>query len=65
MVAVIAASDPSWIAPFTGLCPRNLGTLVTALRGQGPDAVRKGRPWSLPLGDRASLVATYWRPNCS
>ncbi len=25
--------------------------------------VRKGRPWSLPLEDRALLVAAYWRTN--
>jgi hypothetical protein len=30
----------------------------------GPlDAVRNGRPWSLPLEDRALLVAVYWRTN--
>lgn len=27
------------------------------------DAVRRGRPWSLPLEDRALLVAAYWRTN--
>lgn len=30
---------------------------------RGADAVRKGRPWSLPLADRALLVAAYWRTN--
>lgn len=25
--------------------------------------IRKGRPWSLPLADRALLVAAYWRTN--
>ncbi|MEU2113940.1 transposase family protein [Streptomyces sp. NPDC019507] len=33
------------------------------LRRQGADVVRRGRPWSLPLEDRALLVATYWRTN--
>ncbi|MFJ6485947.1 transposase [Streptomyces sp. NPDC091682] len=63
MSGVITASEPSWIAPFTGLSPRNFGKLVTVLRREGADAVRKGRPWSLPLEDRALLVAAYWRTN--
>ncbi|MEU2394988.1 transposase [Streptomyces sp. NPDC007369] len=63
MAGVITASEPSWIAPFTGLSPRAFGKLVTVLRRGGADAVRKGRPWSLPLEDRALLVAAYWRKN--
>nr|AAO61183.1 putative transposase [Streptomyces lividans 1326] len=60
---MITASEPSWIAPFTGLGPRQFGKLVTVLRREGADAVRRGRPWSLPLEDRALLVAAYWRTN--
>ncbi|MFG6298723.1 transposase family protein, partial [Streptomyces rochei] len=60
---VITASEPSWIAPFTGLSPRQFGKLITELRREGADPVRKGRPWSLPLEDRVLLVATYWRAN--
>jgi hypothetical protein len=56
---VITASQPSWIAPFSGLSPRQFGKLITA----GADPVRKGRPWSLPLEDRVLLVAAYWRTN--
>ncbi|MFD5349979.1 transposase family protein, partial [Streptomyces anulatus] len=63
MAGVITASDPSWVAPFTGLSPRAFGKLVTVLRCEGADVVRKGRPWSLPLEDRALLVAAYWRTN--
>ncbi len=63
MAGVITASEPSWIAPFTGLSPRQLAKLVKVLRRQSTDAVRKGRPWILPLEDRALLVATYWRTN--
>lgn len=33
------------------------------LRHEGVDVVRKGRPWSLPLEDRALLVTAYWRTN--
>ncbi len=33
------------------------------LRHECTDAVRRGRPWSLPLEDRALLVAAYWRTN--
>jgi hypothetical protein len=46
---VITASDPIWIAPFTGLSPRQFGKLITALRREGADPVRKGRPWGLSL----------------
>ncbi|WP_433545713.1 transposase [Streptomyces sp. CA-294286] len=63
MAGVITASEPSWIAPFSGLSPRQFGKLVTVLRRQGADAVRRGRPWSLPLEDRALLVAAYWHTN--
>ncbi|MER5532566.1 transposase [Streptomyces mirabilis] len=60
---MITASEPSWLAPFTGLSPRQFGKLVTAMRSQGTDQVRKGRPWSLTLEDRILLVAAYWRTN--
>jgi hypothetical protein len=60
---VITASEPSWIAPFTGLSPRQFGKLITALRREGADPARKGRPWSLALEDRVLLVAAYWRTN--
>ncbi|WP_183066023.1 transposase family protein [Streptomyces sp. gCLA4] len=63
MAGVITASKPSWIAPSTGLSPRQFGKLVTVLRREGADAVRKGRPWSLPREDRALLVEAYWRTN--
>lgn len=56
-------SEPSWIAPFSGLSPGQFGKLITALRREGADPVRKGRPWSLPLEDRFLLVAAYWRTN--
>lgn len=59
----ITTSEPSWTAPFTGLSPRQFGKLITALRREGADPVRKGRPWSLTLEDRALLVAAYWRTN--
>ncbi|MFF9580299.1 transposase [Streptomyces rubiginosohelvolus] len=55
--------EPSWIAPFTGLSPRQFGKLVTVLRRAGADTARKGRPWNLPLEDRTSLVTAYWRTN--
>ncbi|MFH8258924.1 transposase [Streptomyces roseolus] len=63
MTGVITASQPSWIAPFTGLSARQFGKLITALRRESADPVRKGRPWSLPLEDRVLLVAAYWRTN--
>lgn len=50
-----------WIAPFSGLSTRHFGALVTVLQGQGADAARKSRPWSLPPEDRALLIAAYWR----
>jgi transposase len=63
VAGVITASEPSWIAPFTGLSPSHFAKLVTALRREGADPVRKGRPWSLTLEDRVLLVAAYWRTN--
>ncbi|MDN3269705.1 transposase [Streptomyces sp. MA15] len=63
MSGVITASEPSWTAPFTGLSPRQFGKLITALRREGADPVRKGRPWSLSLEDRVLLVVAYWRTN--
>lgn len=63
MACVITASEPSWTAPFTGLSPRQFGTLITALRREGADPVRRGRPWSLPLENRVLLVVAYWRTN--
>lgn len=63
MAGVITASEPSWIAPFSGLNPRQFGKLITALRREGADPARMGRPWSLPLEDRVLLVAACWRPN--
>jgi hypothetical protein len=63
VAGVITASEPSWINPFTGLSPRQFGMLISALRREGTDPVRKGRPWSLPLEDRVLLVAAYWRTN--
>ncbi|MFF3620915.1 transposase [Streptomyces sp. NPDC002467] len=50
MAGVITASEPSWTAPFSGLSPHAFGKLVTVPRHAGADVVRKGRPWSLPLG---------------
>lgn len=63
MAGVITASEPSWIAPFTGLSPRCFGKLVTVVRREVGDQTRRGRPWSLPLEDRVLLVAAYWRTN--
>ncbi|MFE0106938.1 transposase [Streptomyces sp. NPDC059009] len=63
MTGVITASEPSWIAPFTGLSPRCFSKLVTAMRRETAADGHRGRPWSLPLQDRILLVAAYWRTN--
>ncbi|GAA1035829.1 hypothetical protein GCM10009566_01110 [Streptomyces murinus] len=63
MGGVITSSEPSWITPFTGLSPQNCNKLVAAVRREGADAARRGRPWSLPLEGRVLLVAAYWRTN--
>ncbi|MFE6039908.1 transposase [Streptomyces sp. NPDC056452] len=63
MLGVITASEPSWIVPFTGMSPRCFSKLVSALRREGADEVRRGHPWSLQLSDRILLVVTYWRTN--
>ncbi|MET8169795.1 transposase [Streptomyces sp. NPDC005329] len=63
MAGAITASEPSWTAPFTALSPQQFGNLVSVVRREGADAVRKGRPWGLPLEERVLLVAAYWRTN--
>ncbi|MFC9955984.1 transposase [Streptomyces nigra] len=63
MGAVITASEPSWIAPYSGLSPKQFGKLIAMLRRGGPPLVCRGRLWSLPLEDRVLLVAAYWRSN--
>lgn len=63
MAGVITASEPSWIAPFSGLNPRQFGKLVSALRREGADHVRRGRPWRLSLEDRVLLVCRQRRTN--
>ncbi|MGW2620323.1 transposase [Streptomyces sp. NPDC001500] len=45
------------------MSPRCFGELVTALRREGADEVRRGRPWGLPPEDRVLLVTAYWRTN--
>lgn len=63
MAGVITASEPSWIAPFTGLSPRCFGKLVTAVRRETAAKEHRGRPWGLPLEDRILLGVAYWRTN--
>ncbi|MEW1860683.1 transposase [Streptomyces sp. NPDC088194] len=60
---VITASEPHWIAPFSGLQPHNFRRLIAVLRREGAVLTRRGRPWSLPLEDRVLLVTAYWRTN--
>ncbi len=43
--------------------PRQFNRVVRALRREGADVARRGRPWGIPLGDRVLLVAAYWRTN--
>lgn len=63
MTGVITATQPSWITPFTGLSPRCFTKLVAAVRREDADDHHRGRPWHLPLRDRALLVLAYWRTN--
>ncbi|MFJ8932087.1 transposase [Streptomyces sp. NPDC102364] len=63
MTAVITASVPSWIGPFTGLSPRCFRRLVTVARRETAAGLQRGRPWGLPLEDRILLVTAYWRTN--
>lgn len=60
---VITASEPYWNAPFTGVAPHQFNRVVRALRREGADVARRGRPWGMPLEDRVLLVAAYWRTN--
>ncbi|MFF5392910.1 transposase [Streptomyces sp. NPDC013012] len=63
MSHVITAFEPSWIAPFTGVAPRQFNRVVSALRREGADVARRGRPWGISLENRVLLVAAYWRTN--
>lgn len=49
MAGVITASEPTWIAPFSGPSARQFRKLVTALRREGADEIRRDRPWGLPF----------------
>ena len=63
---VISAAGSEWIAPFTGLEPRQFRKLVRTVASRGGDAIADGRPgrqWRLRLEDRVLLVAVYWRTN--
>ena len=55
--------DPFLDSPVHWVNPRQFGKLITALCREGADAVRRGRPWSLPLEDRVLLIAAYWGTN--
>ncbi|KUN78351.1 IS5/IS1182 family transposase [Streptomyces griseoruber] len=63
MAGVITASEPHWIALFSGLQPRDFRRLIATLRREGAELTRRGRPWSLSLEDRVLLVTAYWRTN--
>lgn len=63
VVGVITASEPSWIAPFTGLSPRQFKKAVTAVEQGSATTAQRGRPWALGLADRVLLVTAYWRTN--
>ena len=54
---VVSAADPQWILPFTGLSPAQIRRLVRLVAERGAATVvdgRAGRPWPLPLADRAT-----------
>lgn len=63
VAGVITASEPHWIALFSGLQPRDFRRLIATLRREGAELTRRGRPWSLSLEDRVLLVTAYWRTN--
>lgn len=63
---VITAARSEWIAPFTGLEPRQFRKLVGTVAARGGEAIADGRPgrqWRLRLEDRVLLGAVYWRTN--
>lgn len=66
LMQVISAARSDWIAPFTGLEPRQFRKLVAVVARRGGEAIADGRPgrqWRLRLEDRVLLVAVYWRTN--
>ncbi len=63
---MITAASEEWIAPFTGLTPRQFRRLVQMAAARGGERIldgRPGRPWGLPLTDRVLGVVVYWRTN--
>ncbi len=63
MAGAITSSEPPWTAPSTGTSPNRFDKLITELRREGADPVRRSRPRNLPPEDRVPLVAAYWRTN--
>ncbi|GGW16310.1 transposase family protein [Streptomyces globisporus] len=59
----VLRAEPLWVETFTGLRMGRFEKLVQAVRERGGNGPGGGRPWCLPLADRALLVAVYYRTN--
>lgn len=60
---VISADQPEWVPVFTELSVRVFRKLVRTAAGRGGEQTGTGRRWGLPLADRVSLGAVYYRTN--
>lgn len=59
----VLKAEALWVETFTGLRMRQFGRLLKVVRERGGNGPACGRPWCLPLADRALLVAVYRRTN--
>ncbi|MEU2625276.1 transposase family protein [Streptomyces sp. NPDC007157] len=59
----VLRADRLWVETFTGLRLTQFSGLLKVVRERGGNGTLRGRPWSLPLGERVLLVAVYYRTN--
>ncbi|EDY49176.1 conserved hypothetical protein [Streptomyces clavuligerus] len=59
----VLRAEPVWVETFTGLRIDRFAKLVKSVKERGGNGPGGGRPWCLPLADRALLVAVYYRTN--
>lgn len=62
MVAVLRA-EQAWVETFTGLWVTQFAGLLKVVPEPGGNGTPQGRSWSLPLAERALIIALYYRTN--
>ncbi|WP_440556014.1 transposase family protein [Streptomyces sp. SCPE 10] len=62
-MAAVLRAERVWVETFTGLRMTQFSGLLKVVRERGGNGTLRGRPWSLPLGERVLMVAVYYRTN--